>query len=78
MDNRMNRMACTLFLMSAILTAARYIAAAVMTGTNVREVYEASLDILGPFLPTMAIICLAGGAILIIADQVLAYKNRDK
>ncbi len=78
MDNKINRMACTLFLMSAILTAAQYIAAAVMTGTNGREVYEASLDILGPFLPIWSIICLAGGTLLFTLDQVLAYKNRKK
>ena len=78
MENRLSRLSCTLLLMAAIFSAARYIAVAVLTGTNGRDVYKVSLDIVGPFLPTMAAICLTGGAVLLMADSVLVYKNRKK
>lgn len=77
MENKLSHYACALWIVAAIFLSARYISAAVMAGLADPETFRVALKALGPFLPAMAIICLAGGALLLIVDLVLACRKKE-
>lgn len=78
MEHFRARLSCTLLLMSAIFTAARYISASVLTGVISPEDFPRAMEVLGPFLPAMATVCLLGGVVLLIVEAVLEYRGKNK
>ncbi len=79
MESKFSRYICTLWIMSAIFNAVRYIAAAILIGAPCdAETFQLTMEKLGPFLPVMAVVCLAGGTVLLIAEAVLEYRRNKK
>ncbi len=77
MDHKLSRYTCALWIMSAIFTAARYIAAAILIGAPCDfATFRSAMEALGPFLPTMSTVCLAGGAVLILGEEILIHRNK--
>ncbi len=78
MEHFRSRLSCTLLLMSAIFTAARYISASILTGVISTEDFPRAMEVLGPFLPAMSTVCLASGGVLLIVEAVLEYRRKNK
>ncbi len=79
MEHFRARLSCTLLLMSAIFTAARYISAAILIGAPCdTETFQLTLKAAGPFLPTVSTVCLAGGVVLLIVEAALEYRKKNK
>ncbi len=79
MDN-MNRYVRTLWMLSAVFIAIRYVCASIMVAGALgdRGTYRLALEALGPFLPVMAIVCLAGSLALLIVDLTVSIRNKKK
>ncbi len=78
MENRLTKYAHTLWVLAALFAIARYLCAAVAwAGSRPdRATFQTALDSLGPFLPTMTIICLLGGLLIFGADLFIAITRK--
>ena len=78
MENHLSRYVCTLWVSAMILIAARYISGAILAAGSFGDagILKNSMDALGPFLPIMSIVCLAGGLALSVADLIASKRRK--
>lgn len=80
MESNLNRYVRTLWLLAAIFIGIRYFCASIMVAGALgdRGTYRLALEALGPFLPTMAVVCLAGSLALLLVDLIVSIRNKKK
>ena len=78
METRLTKYVNTLWIVAALFAIARYLCAAILTaGVKPDETtFRMALDSLGPFLPLMSLVCLAGALALLIADLIAARRKK--
>ena len=78
MKNRLTKYVNTLWVLAALFAIARYLCAAILTaGINPdATTFRMALDSLGPFLPLMSMLCLAGGLALLVADIIATQRKK--
>lgn len=80
MERNLNRYVCTLWVMAAIFSVGRYLCASILAAGSMADegIYRLALERVGPFMPAMSIVCLAGGLALLIVDLAVSLRNKKK
>ncbi len=78
MNRNLDRYVCTLWITSALFCIARYVCVAIMAQGGDNGIYRLAMERLGPFLPTMSILCLLGSLLLLVVDLVITLRNKKK
>ncbi len=80
MEHNLSRYVCTLWIMAAIFCVGRYLCVAALAAGSMADagIYKISMERIGPFMPTMSVVCLAGGLVLLAVDLILSIRNKKK
>ncbi len=80
MEHNLSRYVCTLWILAAIFGVGRTLCAATFAAGGLGDagIYKVALERIGPFMPTMSIVCLAGGLVLLAIDLILSIRNKKK
>jgi len=80
MEHNLSRYVCTLWIIAAIFCVGRYLCTSTLAAGSFGDagIYKLSLERIGPFMPTMSIVCLAGGLVLLAVDLIYSIRNKKK
>lgn len=76
MNKDLSRYVCALWIVAALFSVGRYLCAAIMAQGVDQEIYNIALEHLGPFMPAMSILCLAGGLALLLVDLITTLRKK--